>query len=103
VPSHGGSVTLSDPKRSWPEILLAEPSGYFPAVPTRSGRAGQGAPDRVLTVNLPAKITCDRSMQQTRDESHARRGQASDQVSQAGAATQATGQTKGTPQHGQML
>jgi hypothetical protein len=42
-------------------------------------------------------------MQQTRDESHARRGQASDQVSQAGAATQATGQTKGTPQHGQML
>jgi hypothetical protein len=42
------------------------PSGCFPAVPTRSRRAGQGALDGVLTVNLLAKITCDRSMQQTR-------------------------------------
>jgi hypothetical protein len=40
--------------------------GCLPAVPTASRRVGRGALNRVLTVNLPAKITCDRSMQQTR-------------------------------------
>jgi hypothetical protein len=37
----------------------------LPAVPIRSRRAGQGVLSRVLTANLPAKITCDRFMQQT--------------------------------------
>src|SRR4029450_6133372 len=41
------------------------PRVCLPAVPTASRRVGRGALDRVLTVNLPAKITCDRSMQQT--------------------------------------
>jgi hypothetical protein len=42
------------------------PPVCLPAVPIRARRAGQGVLSRVLTANLPAKITCDRSMQQTR-------------------------------------
>jgi FixJ family two-component response regulator len=46
------------------------PPGCFLAVPARPRRAGQGALGGVLAVNLPGKITCDRSMQQTLWESH---------------------------------
>jgi hypothetical protein len=45
-----------------------EPPGCLLAVPTRSRRAGDGALRRVMTVNVPAKITCAHSMQQTRSE-----------------------------------
>jgi hypothetical protein len=48
------------------EYLTGEtPSGCLSAAPTRSRRAGHGALGKLLTANLPAKITCDRSMQQT--------------------------------------
>jgi hypothetical protein len=62
-----GSVAFERSEAILTEYLTGEtPSGCPLAAPTRSRSAGHGALGKVLTANLPAKITCDRSMQQTR-------------------------------------